>query len=210
MRSLVISGKGMATIVRIRRLPYRLNRQQTTAHFQRIGPVRSGIRCAAGRTVKQAMTTPYKLDRIDQKIIEILKADGRISFQRLAEQVHLTPRPCQERVRKLERAGIIRGYSALVEEEAEPGGLTLQLQVALASQSGRAAQEAFEAEMRKRADVLDCWLVSGTFDYMVRLRCADMDGYRTISNSWLANEAFKIERIVSSPEMQTVKSRLAG
>lgn len=158
---------------------------------------------------KQVMSTSqYKLDRIDQKIIEILKADGRISFQRLAELVHLTPRPCQERVRKLERAGIIRGYSAMVAvEAAEAGGLILQLQVALASQSGRAAQEAFEAEIRKRADVLDCWLVSGAFDYMLRLRCADMDAYRTLSNSWLANDAFKIERIVSSPEMQTVKTR---
>lgn len=83
-------------------------------------------------------TTHYKLDRIDHKIIEILKTDGRISYQRLAELIHLTPRPCQERVRKLERAGIIRGYTALIEEETEHAtGIVLQLHIALASQNGR-------------------------------------------------------------------------
>lgn len=151
-------------------------------------------------------TSNYKLDRIDQKIIEILKLDGRISYQRLAELVHLTPRPCQERVRKLERAGVIRGYTALIDEPAPPqNGVILQLQIALASQSGRAAQVAFEAEVNQRADVLACWLVSGPFDYMLRLRCTDMDAYRTISNTWLSNTSFKIEKIISSPEMQTVK-----
>lgn len=151
-----------------------------------------------------------KLDRIDQKIIEILQHNGRISYQRLAELVHLTPRPCQERVRKLERAGVIRGYTALVDYAEPPSGLILQLQVALKSQSGRAAQEAFEQEVLKRQEVLACWLVSGPFDYTLRVRCADMDAYRTLSNSWLANEAFKIEKMVSSPEMQTVKEPAWG
>jgi DNA-binding Lrp family transcriptional regulator len=145
------------------------------------------------------------LDRIDQKIIEILKLDGRISFQRLAQQVHLTPRPCQERVRKLERAGIIRGYSAIIREDQPQRGLILQLHVALATQSGRAAQEAFEKEVNSCADVVDCWLLSGSFDYLLRLRCLDMDAYRMLSNAWLENQAFRIEKIVSSPEMQTIK-----
>ncbi len=99
-------------------------------------------------------TAHFKLDRIDHKIIEILKIDGRISYQKLAELIHLTPRPCQERVRKLERAGIIRGYAALIEEETERAtGIVLQLHVALASQSGRAAQVAFEAEIKQRPDI---------------------------------------------------------
>lgn len=56
-----------------------------------------------------------RLDRIDKKILEILSQDGRISYQKLSEQVNLTARPCLERVRLLERAGIIRGYSAIIE-----------------------------------------------------------------------------------------------
>jgi DNA-binding Lrp family transcriptional regulator len=151
-------------------------------------------------------TAHFKLDRIDHKIIEILKTDGRISYQKLAELIHLTPRPCQERVRKLERAGIIRGYAALIEEETElASGIVLQLHVALASQSGRAAQVAFEAEIKQRADVLSCWLVSGPFDYALRLNCQDMDSYRAISNEWLNNPLFKIEKIVGTPEMQVIK-----
>ncbi len=147
-----------------------------------------------------------KLDRIDLKILEILQKDGRISYQRLAEYIHLTPRPCQERVRKLERAGIIKGYSAIIQSKNEvQTGIILQLQVALASQSGRAAQEAFEKEISGRNDILNCWLVSGPFDYMIRLRCDDMDAYRTISNTWLANPVFRIEKIVSSPEMAVIK-----
>lgn len=146
-----------------------------------------------------------KLDRIDLKIIEILQRDGRISYQRLAEQVHLTPRPCQERVKRLERAGVICGYTAVIRLAAEQRELVLQLQVVLKSQSGRAAQAAFEAEIARRPDVLTCWLVSGSFDYMLRLRCADMTDYHRLSNSWLENDTFKIERIVSYPEMQTVK-----
>jgi len=94
----------------------------------------------------------------------------------------------------------------LIEVETEHAtGIVLQLHIALASQSGRAAQVAFEAEIKQRTDVLSCWLVSGPFDYMLRLRCDDMDAYRSVSNEWLANTAFKIEKIISSPEMQTVK-----
>ena len=99
-----------------------------------------------------------KLDRIDLKILEILQKDGRISYQRLAEYIHLTPRPCQERVRKLEKAGIIKGYSAILQSANEvQTGIILQLQVALASQSGRAAQEAFEKEIRERNDILSSY-----------------------------------------------------
>ncbi|WP_018150263.1 Lrp/AsnC family transcriptional regulator [Leeia oryzae] len=146
-----------------------------------------------------------KLDRIDLKIIEVLQSDARISYQKLAELVHLTPRPCQERVRKLERMGVIRGYTALIDLDTESKGLVLHLQVALMSQRNRSAQQAFEAALQQDPDVLDCWLVGGSFDYIVRLHCQDMDGYREISNRWLAEAAFCIERIICTPEMQTVK-----
>lgn len=147
-----------------------------------------------------------KLDRIDQKILEILRIDGRISYQKLADQIHLTPRPSQERVRRLERAGIITGYTAVIHEPATSApGIILQLQIALSTQSGRAAQEAFENAIRQRCDVLSCWLISGPFDYALRLNCRDMDSYRAISNEWLNNPLFKIEKIVSTPEMQVIK-----
>lgn len=57
------------------------------------------------------------LDRIDQAIIEVLRHEGRITYQKLSERVHLTPRPCLERVRKLEQLGVIRGYGAILDEK---------------------------------------------------------------------------------------------
>lgn len=146
-----------------------------------------------------------QLDRIDRKILEVLRQDGRITYQRLSEIVYLTPRPCQERVRRLEQAGIIRGYTAIIDEDVHPLGVTLHAKIAFSSQSGRSAQQAFEAEVRQRDEVLDCWLVSGQFDYVVRIRCADMDRYRTLTSEWLASDIFKIEKIVSDPEMQVIK-----
>ena len=148
------------------------------------------------------------LDAIDLKILEILRKDGRITYQALSEKVHLTARPCQERVRKLEAAGVIKGYTARIETSATPRAVIVHAQIALASQSGRAAQHAFEAEVKKRPEVLDCWLVSGPFDYLVRLAFKDLEAYRALTSDWLAREAFRIEKIVGSPELQAVKTAL--
>ncbi len=145
------------------------------------------------------------LDAIDHRILEILQKDGRITWQALSEKVHLTPRPCQERVRKLERAGIITGYHARVAPSAGQRSITVHAQIALASQSGRAAQQAFEAEARRRPEVQDCWLVSGPFDYLVRLVVPDLEAYRALTSDWLGRETFRIEKIVGSPELQTIK-----
>jgi DNA-binding Lrp family transcriptional regulator len=146
-----------------------------------------------------------KLDRIDRKILEILRSNGRITFQHLSEQVFLTPRPCQERVRRLEQAGIIRGYTAIIDDDIHAQSVTLHARIAFSSQSGRSAQQAFEAEVKSRHEVLDCWLVSGQYDYVVRIACADLDEYRTLTSAWLASDVFKIEKIVSDPEMQVIK-----
>jgi DNA-binding Lrp family transcriptional regulator len=152
------------------------------------------------------MSAPgHKLDAIDQHILDILRKEGRITYQELSERVNLTPRPCQERVRKLEQAGIIRGYAARIDPTALQRNVIVHAQIALASQSGRAAQQAFEAEVKRRPEVLDCWLVSGPFDYMVRLAFPDLEAYRALTSDWLAREAFNIEKIVGSPELQAIK-----
>ncbi len=152
------------------------------------------------------MSAPsHKLDAIDQRILDILRKEGRITYQELSERVNLTPRPCQERVRKLEQAGIIQGYAARIDPTFLQRNVIVHAQIALANQSGRAAQQAFEAEVKRRPEVLDCWLVSGPFDYMVRLAFPDLEAYRALTNDWLAREAFNIEKIVGSPELQAIK-----
>lgn len=76
------------------------------------------------------MEKKTRLDRIDHKILEILRRDGRISYQKLSEQVNLTARPCLERVRGLERDGIIRGYSAIIELPEPEHAFVVQAQIA--------------------------------------------------------------------------------
>jgi len=146
------------------------------------------------------------LDRIDEAIINVLRVDGRITFEKLSTLVHLTPRPCLERVRKLERRGVIRGYGAIIDVQKVAPGLSLLVLVALSNQSGRAAQKAFEATMRACPQVHECQLISGHFDYSLRLRCRDMEHYRVLSESWMNSEALHIDKLVAHPELAVVKS----
>lgn len=149
------------------------------------------------------------LDRIDHAILDVLRRDGRITYQRLSELVNLTPRPCLERVRKLEKLGVISGYGALIDMKRVAPSLTLFVQVALSNQSGRAAQKAFEAALAGAAWVLDVYLVSGQFDYLIRMECRDMSHYRELTETWLADARFHIDKIASSPELAALKRTLA-
>lgn len=149
------------------------------------------------------------LDRIDHAILDVLRRDGRVTYQRLSELVNLTPRPCLERVRKLEKIGVIAGYGALIDMKRVVPSLTLFVQVALSNQSGRAAQTAFEAALAIAPWVLDVYLVSGQFDYLVRMECRDMSHYRELTESWLADTRFHIDKIASSPELAALKKTLA-
>lgn len=130
------------------------------------------------------------LDRIDRKILDVLRQDGRIAYKKLSELVNLTPRPCLERVKRLKRAGIIAGYTAVVN---------------LPSTDHGHSQAAFEQELRSVDAVLDCWLVSGSFDFLVRIACRDMEQYRELAHTWLTSSKFKIDKIVTTTELQVIK-----
>lgn len=149
------------------------------------------------------MEKKTRLDNIDRKIIEVLQTDGRISFQKLSEQVNLTARPCLERVRNLERAGIIRGYTARIALPDPDFALVVQAQITLADHSH--SQPAFEQEMRQTREVLDCWLVCGNFDFLLRVGCRTMEHYRCLADTWLTSKKFRIERIVTLTELQSIK-----
>jgi len=150
--------------------------------------------------------TQPPLDRIDHAIIDVLRVDGRITFEKLSTLVHLTPRPCLERVRKLERRGVIRGYGAILDLQKIAPGLSLLVLVALSNQSGRAAQKAFEATMQDCPQVYECQLISGHFDYSLRMRCRDMEHYRVLSETWMNDDALHIDKLVAHPELASVKS----
>jgi Lrp/AsnC family leucine-responsive transcriptional regulator len=144
------------------------------------------------------------LDRIDRQILEILQVDGRLTNQALSERVALSPRACLERVRRLEKSGLISAYMALIEPRKLGGLLTIVVEVSLRDQSA-ATHARFEARMRTCDEVIECFLVSGACDYVLRLACRSLDHYRDLTNAWTDDPTLGVERIASKPELQTVK-----
>jgi len=122
---------------------------------------------------------PRPLDRTDRQILSALQADGRISNVALAKKVNLTPTPCLERVRRLERDGYINGYTALLNPKMVDAGLLVFVEISLLRNSPDAFSD-FRREASKLAGILECHLVSGNFDYLIKARVKDMDEYRKL------------------------------
>jgi Transcriptional regulators len=119
------------------------------------------------------------LDRIDRKILEILQHDGRIAMTELAHQIGLSTSPCSERVKRMEREGIITGYHAHVLPQALGKTLLVFVEITLASKSGEVFDKV-RKELLHVPDVQECHLVSGSFDYLVKARLGAMDEYRSL------------------------------
>lgn len=119
----------------------------------------------------------HELDRIDRKILDLLQRDGRMAMTELAEQVGLSASPCTERVRRLERRGVITGYHARVAPQALGRTLLVFVEIKLAAKSGDVFDRV-RRELLHVPEVLECHLVSGSFDYLVKARLAGMDEYR--------------------------------
>lgn len=122
---------------------------------------------------------PRPLDRTDRRILECLQNDGRISNVALARKVNLTPTPCLERVKRLERDGYIRGYTALLDPEMVGSGLLIFVEIDLAHTSPDVFRD-FREEASQLSEVLECHLVSGNFDYLIKARVRDMQEYRDL------------------------------
>lgn len=119
-----------------------------------------------------------KLNTLDKNIIRALQKNGRISYAELSRKVGLSATPCKERVKRLERDKVIKGYTALINPDYLSAGLVVFVQISLS----RTAQDTFEA-FREAAialpEIQECYLVSGGFDYLIKARVADMSSYRT-------------------------------
>ena len=136
--------------------------------------------------------------RIDRNILRELQEDGRLSLAELARRVGLSATPCKERVRRLEQAGVIRGYHALLDPAQLGRGLVVFVQIRL-SRKSQDAFAAFARRARELPEVQECYLVSGNFDYLIKARVADMDAYRR----------FLGETLLSLPEVQESTSYAA-
>jgi len=116
------------------------------------------------------------MDSKDRQILRELQSDGRLTNQDLSERVNLSPSPCLRRVRLMEEQGIIRGYTALVDQKAWGLPVTVFIRLKLERHSDEAVN-AFEQAIIAMPQVMDCWLMTGRSDYLLRVIAADLDDY---------------------------------
>lgn len=122
------------------------------------------------------MAKDKAIDAKDIQIIRALQKNGRLTNLELAEQVNLSPSPCLRRVRQLEQAGVIRGYAADVDARAVGLQITAFIRITL-QRHERDAVQVFEARVQEIDEILDCHLMTGEADYLLRVLVADLDAY---------------------------------
>ena len=136
-----------------------------------------------------------KLDHIDRKILKHLQENARITNADLADRVGLSPTPCLRRLRRLEAEGVIQGYHAEVNREALGIAVTVIILVKLEKEDDSSLRN-FESELMKREEVMECYLVTGKFDYFIRALIPSLAAYET----------FLSETVLRVPNVATVES----
>jgi Lrp/AsnC family leucine-responsive transcriptional regulator len=125
------------------------------------------------------------LDRIDRLILKHLQANGRKSVSLLAREVHLTTSPCFDRVRRLEAEGYIQGYAALLNPHQLGARLLAFVEVCI-DRTTPESLEKFRVSLEALEEVVECHMVAGGFDYLIKVRVRDMDAYRRFLGERLA------------------------
>ena len=153
------------------------------------------------------MTDSTTLDETDRRILRVLQASGRLSIQELAEQVGLSASPVARRVRILEESGVLTGYAALIDEAKLGFGVSVFVSVQLDKQIDQALAH-FEAAVKGFPEVVDCWLMTGNRDYLLRVATADLAEFEAFLTGRLT-KAPGVANIESSIPLRRVKSGIA-
>lgn len=151
------------------------------------------------------MATPANLDKFDRAILEALQRDGRVSNVQLAQAVNLSESACLRRVRALEEAGLIDRYVALVSQAAAglSGNVFVHIALHREEQSELAA---FEAAVQAIPEVMECYLMTGEFDYLLRVVVSDMADFERLHNEALTRLP-GVARVNSSVAIRTVQKK---
>jgi len=147
------------------------------------------------------------LDRTDIAILDTLQQDGRISNAALAEKIGLSQSACSRRLDNLERSGVIRGYHAELSNAALGYRMTAIVHISLSGQFEKTLSE-FEAAVKRCPNVLSCHLMSGEYDYILRIAARDLEDYERIHKEWLTGMPHVI-KINSSFALREVVDRTA-
>ena len=146
-----------------------------------------------------------KLDRYDLKILEILTRDGRITKSKLAEAINLSVSPCWERVRRLEKAGVIEGYSARINPDALVRRTPVWVQIELKQHNAESFAR-FEALVHATPEVTECVAVGGGVDYLMKVEADSVDAYQRLIDHWLTSDV-GIERYFTYIVTKMVKQK---
>ena len=145
------------------------------------------------------------LDTIDVAILKALQKDGRMSNAALSETVNLSQSACSRRLDILEKSGVIRGYHARLSNAAVGHSVTVIVHMSLSGQSEKILSE-FEAAVKRCPNVLVCYLMSGEYDYLLRIAARDLADYERIHKEWLSAMPYVV-RINSSFALREVVDR---
>ena len=129
--------------------------------------------------MKTKKASSRELDRIDRHILQLLQEEGRMSYVELGERVGLSTTPCMERVKRLEREKLILGYGARLNPQKLQANLLVFVEISLYSKSADIFDD-FRRAATKLPHVLECHLVSGDFDYLIKARISEMASYRKL------------------------------
>ncbi|PSM18013.1 Lrp/AsnC family transcriptional regulator [Nitratireductor sp. StC3] len=143
------------------------------------------------------------LDRIDYAILDTLQRDGRISNAALAEKVGLSQSACSRRLDNLEKTGVIHGYHAKLSNAALGYRMTAIVHISLSGQFEKSLAE-FEAAIKRCPNVLSCHLMSGEYDYVIRIAARDLEDYERVHKEWLTamphvikiNSSFALREVI--------------
>ena len=145
------------------------------------------------------------MDESDRRILRVVQAEGRLANALIAERVNLSESACSRRLRELERSGVIAGYTAIVDPKRLGLGLTVFLTITLTSQSETALAE-FEAAAAEVPEVMDCYLMTGEADYIMRVVVADVAAFETLHATKLTRLP-RVSRITSSIALRAAVRR---
>jgi Lrp/AsnC family transcriptional regulator, leucine-responsive regulatory protein len=143
-------------------------------------------------------TEIIELDRIDREILRLLQDNAHLTYQDIAQAVSLSASPCLRRIKRLEEAGIIKQYVALLDPQKLGLGLLAYVNVKL-EKRGEQALESFRAAVMAWPEVVACYAMTGDMDYLLRVHTRDLDHFSRVV----------MERIVRRPEVLDVKSSFA-
>lgn len=148
------------------------------------------------------------MDAIDAAILRILQQNGRIANAELAEKIGLSASACSRRVDILEKSGVISGYHARLSHKALDYRIMVIVHISLSGQFAKTLTE-FEAAVKLCPNVLVCYLMSGEYDYILRVAAKDLEDYERIHRDWLSalphvvkiNSSFSLREIIDRPNV---------